>query len=135
MSGGQKQRVAIARSLINNPDIIFADEPTGNLDSKSGKEIMHIFKKLNDKGTTIILVTHDEFTASFASRIIKLGDGIIESRNDGMLQSVIFIGYFVRPAYRRGRASSSVSTGFESLDLIPTKTVSIIILEVFRKSV
>ena len=78
LSGGQKQRVAIARSLINGPDVILADEPTGNLDSKSGKEIMHIFKKLNDKGTTIILVTHDEFTASFASCIIKLGDGVIE---------------------------------------------------------
>ncbi len=77
LSGGQKQRVAIARALINSPDIIFADEPTGNLDSKSGKEVMEIFRKLNESGTTIILVTHDAFTASFASRTIDLKDGII----------------------------------------------------------
>ncbi len=77
LSGGQKQRVAIARALINNPKIIFADEPTGNLDSKSGEEVMEIFKKLNQEGVTIILVTHDAFTASFASRTIKLKDGII----------------------------------------------------------
>lgn len=77
LSGGQKQRVAIARTLINNPKIIFADEPTGNLDSKSGSEVMEIFKKLNQKGVTIILVTHDAFTASFASRTINLKDGLI----------------------------------------------------------
>ncbi|XLQ20727.1 MAG: ABC transporter ATP-binding protein [Candidatus Moraniibacteriota bacterium] len=77
LSGGQKQRVAIARALINSPDIIFADEPTGNLDSKSGKEVMEIFRKLNEGGTTIILVTHDAFTASFASRTIDLKDGLI----------------------------------------------------------
>jgi ABC-type lipoprotein export system ATPase subunit len=69
--------VAIARALINSPDIIFADEPTGNLDSKSGKEVMEIFRKLNEGGTTIILVTHDAFTASFASRTIDLKDGLI----------------------------------------------------------
>jgi len=77
LSGGQRQRVAIARALINSPDIIFADEPTGNLDSKSGKEVMEIFRQLNKKGTTIILVTHDDFTASFASRTIHLKDGLI----------------------------------------------------------
>ena len=77
LSGGQRQRVAIARALINNPKIIFADEPTGNLDSKSGKEVMEIFKELNEKGVTIILVTHDSFTASFASRTIHLKDGKI----------------------------------------------------------
>ncbi|MEN8252518.1 MAG: ABC transporter ATP-binding protein [Patescibacteria group bacterium] len=77
LSGGQRQRVAISRALINNPDIIFADEPTGNLDSKSGKEVMEIFRKLNEEGTTIILVTHDDFTASFASRTIDLKDGLI----------------------------------------------------------
>ncbi len=77
LSGGQRQRVAIARALINSPDIIFADEPTGNLDSKSGKEVMEIFRKLNEGGTTIILVTHDALTASFASRTIDLKDGLI----------------------------------------------------------
>ncbi len=77
LSGGQKQRVAITRALINDPDIVFADEPTGNLDSQSGKEVMEIFKGLNNKGTTIILVTHDKFTASFASRIINLKDGVV----------------------------------------------------------
>ncbi len=77
LSGGQRQRVAIARALINSPKIIFADEPTGNLDSKSGKEVMKIFKKLNEEGVTVILVTHDSFTASFASRTINLKDGLI----------------------------------------------------------
>ena len=77
LSGGQRQRVAIARALINSPDVIFADEPTGNLDSKSGKEVMEIFRKLNQDGKTIILVTHDAFTASFASRTIDLKDGLI----------------------------------------------------------
>jgi putative ABC transport system ATP-binding protein len=80
LSGGQRQRVAIARALINNPDIILADEPTGNLDSKSGKDVMNIFKKINEDGKTIILVTHDEFTASFAKRHINLKDGIILDR-------------------------------------------------------
>jgi putative ABC transport system ATP-binding protein len=77
LSGGQRQRVAIARALINNPDIILADEPTGNLDSKSGKDVMNIFKKLNEAGKTIILVTHDEFTSSFANRHINLKDGVL----------------------------------------------------------
>ncbi|MCD6149173.1 ABC transporter ATP-binding protein [bacterium] len=76
-SGGQKQRVAIARSLINEPEIILADEPTGNLDSESGEEVMEIFKELNEAGKTIILVTHDDFTAGFASRAVNLKDGTI----------------------------------------------------------
>ena len=77
LSGGEKQRVAIARALVNNPSIIFADEPTGNLDSKSGTAIMEILEDLNDQGHTIILVTHENDTARHAKRIIKMADGLI----------------------------------------------------------
>ena len=77
LSGGQQQRVAIARALVNNPKIIFADEPTGNLDSKSGTQIMAILEKLNDNGHTIILVTHEQDTADHANRVIKLRDGAV----------------------------------------------------------
>jgi putative ABC transport system ATP-binding protein len=77
LSGGQRQRVAIARALINDPEIILADEPTGNLDSQSGRDVMQIFKQLNEEGKTIILVTHDETTSHFASRHINLKDGIL----------------------------------------------------------
>lgn len=79
LSGGQQQRVAIARALINNPKIIMADEPTGNLDSKSGKEIIAIFHKLHDEGRTIILVTHDMELAKQAQRIIIIKDGKVTS--------------------------------------------------------
>jgi putative ABC transport system ATP-binding protein len=79
LSGGQNQRVAIARALVNNPSIILADEPTGNLDSKTSVEIMHIFDKIQADGNTVILVTHEEDIAHFAQRIIRLKDGIIES--------------------------------------------------------
>jgi len=81
LSGGQQQRVAIARALINDPKIIFADEPTGNLDSKSTLEIMKLFKQLNQEGRTLIFVTHEEEIAHYASRIIRLKDGeIIEDK-------------------------------------------------------
>ncbi len=79
LSGGQRQRVAIARALINNPSIILADEPTGNLDSKTGDEIMVFFEELYDHGNTIILVTHEEYIAEHAKRIIRIRDGSIES--------------------------------------------------------
>jgi putative ABC transport system ATP-binding protein len=79
LSGGQNQRVAIARALVNNPSIILADEPTGNLDSKTSVEIMNIFDKIQTEGNTVILVTHEEDIAEFAHRIIRLRDGVIES--------------------------------------------------------
>ena len=79
LSGGQQQRVAIARALVNNPSIIFADEPTGNLDSQTGDDVMNLFKELNDQGQTIILITHEEDIASQSKRIINIKDGLIES--------------------------------------------------------
>ncbi len=78
MSGGERQRVAIARALANNPEVILADEPTGNLDSKTGKKVIEILKKLNKEGKTIIMVTHDLNMAEEAKRIIKLKDGRVE---------------------------------------------------------
>ncbi|MCC5926780.1 MAG: ABC transporter ATP-binding protein [Bacteroidetes bacterium] len=81
LSGGQRQRVAIARALINNPSILLADEPTGNLDSKTGYEIMELFENLYAQGNTIILVTHEEDIAEHARRIVRLRDGLLESDN------------------------------------------------------
>jgi putative ABC transport system ATP-binding protein len=78
LSGGQRQRVAIARALVNNPSIILADEPTGNLDTKTSYDIMNLFQDLHDKGNTIILVTHEDDIAHYSHRIIRLRDGLIE---------------------------------------------------------
>jgi putative ABC transport system ATP-binding protein len=79
MSGGQRQRVAVARALVNNPSILLADEPTGNLDSKTGQEIMALFEDLANKGNTIIVVTHEEEIAQHARRIVRIRDGLIAS--------------------------------------------------------
>src|ERR1019366_6702192 len=79
LSGGQKQRVAIARALVADPNVIFADEPTGNLDSQSGLQIMEILESLHNKGRTVVVVTHETATAEFADRIIRMKDGEIES--------------------------------------------------------
>lgn len=78
LSGGQRQRVAIARALVNNPSIILADEPTGNLDTKTSYDIMNLFQELHDKGNTIIMVTHEDDIAHYAHRIVRLRDGLIE---------------------------------------------------------
>ena len=79
MSGGQQQRVAIGRSLVNRPALLLADEPTGNLDSRTSVEILRMFQQLNAEGITVILVTHDPTVASFAHRTIRIADGLIES--------------------------------------------------------
>lgn len=79
LSGGQRQRVAIARALVNNPAIILADEPTGNLDSNTGEEIMEIFEQLHNAGNTIVLITHEEYIAKHSNRVIRLLDGLVQS--------------------------------------------------------
>ena len=79
LSGGQQQRVAIARALVNEPSILFADEPTGNLDSQTGNYVMDLFKELNQQGQTIILITHEDNIANKSDRIINIKDGLIES--------------------------------------------------------
>jgi putative ABC transport system ATP-binding protein len=79
LSGGQRQRVAIARALVTKPAIILADEPTGNLDSKTGEEIMQLFHEIHERGNTIILVTHEEYIAEHALRIVRLKDGLVEN--------------------------------------------------------
>jgi putative ABC transport system ATP-binding protein len=79
LSGGEKQRVAIARALVNNPTVIFADEPTGNLDTKTGTQILDLLAELNDEGHTIVMVTHEEEAAEYSSRILRMRDGLLES--------------------------------------------------------
>jgi putative ABC transport system ATP-binding protein len=79
LSGGQRQRVAIARALVNDPSILLADEPTGNLDTKTSYEIMDLFDQLYSKGNTIVMVTHEEDIAHYAHRIVRLRDGLVES--------------------------------------------------------
>jgi len=78
LSGGQRQRVAIARALVNKPSIILADEPTGNLDSKTGEEIMEVFEQLHEAGNTIILITHEEYIANHSNRTVRLLDGMVQ---------------------------------------------------------
>ena len=89
MSGGQIQRVAIARALVNNPSILLADEPTGNLDSKTSVEVMEIFGKIQASGNTVVLVTHEEDIAAYAKRVVRLRDGVIESDNVKLASQVV----------------------------------------------
>lgn len=90
LSGGQCQRVAIARALVNNPSLVLADEPTGNLDTKTSYEIMNIFAKIQDAGNTIVLVTHEEDIANYSKRIVRLRDGVIET--DRKVEKVAVLG-------------------------------------------
>lgn len=89
LSGGQRQRVAIARALVNNPSIILADEPTGNLDTKTSYDIMQLFQELHDRGNTIIMVTHEDDIAHYAHRIVRLRDGLVEwdKRNENVTRA------------------------------------------------
>lgn len=91
LSGGQIQRVAIARAIVNNPAILLADEPTGNLDSKTSVEVMEIFGKIQEAGNTVILVTHEEDIAAYAKRVVRLRDGLIESDKSTVKKAVELI--------------------------------------------
>lgn len=96
LSGGQKQRVAIARALINNPKVIFADEPTGSLDSKSGEVILKFLQDLHEKGSTIILVTHESYVAESAQRIIHIKDGMIDKDEKVMNRRIVAKSGFIK---------------------------------------
>src|SRR5690625_4446217 len=109
LSGGQKQRVAIARAIVNNPDIILADEPTGALDSETGKQIMDLFKLLNRDGTTIIVVTHEAEIASYAERTIFVRDGMLTSADFVVSQEVL--------ARLVGNEEQSIETSEKNMDL------------------
>jgi putative ABC transport system ATP-binding protein len=89
LSGGQSQRVAIARALVNNPSLILADEPTGNLDTKTSVEIMELFGKIHDGGNTVVLVTHEEDIANFTNRIVRIRDGVVETDKRKVVSAVI----------------------------------------------
>lgn len=118
LSGGQQQRVAIARALMNDPPIILADEPTGALDSQSGKDVMGLLKDLNDEGRTIILITHDEHIASHARRIVRMQDGAIiedSSRDMNVQRTTPFHSYRGQAAAGRAETSEAVSTALRSL--------------------
>lgn len=96
LSGGEKQRTAIARALVNNPSIVFADEPTGNLDSKTGAQIMQLIQNLNDQGKTVILVTHEQDVAEHAKRIVFLRDGRVESDTEVSNRTIAADGHILK---------------------------------------